>query len=187
MKFNPDKIIFRSPHRIEECHRRIKESVDTSFFPYFPSEEVVGKISKHSFSLKRRLSYSNLFQTVMQGSLKPSINGTNIILTLGLHPFVKIFMCVCFGGLIIIECVILIKMLTSFFTGNFALNRDSIAGVLFPPGMAVFMLVFIIFGKDLAHDDSKLLKEFLVELIDAEEIKYVEQAATHGPRVNRGQ
>jgi hypothetical protein len=186
MKSNPNKIIFRSPHSIEECHRRLKESVDTSFFPFFSSKQVAGKVSKNSISIRKRISYRNSFQTVLRGSLNPTTNGTEIMSTIGLHPFVKIFMIIWFCGLIIIGGMIIVIALSSFFRENSPTDIGSIMGILIPPGLTVFGIALLKFGKYLARDESIILKNFLIDLLEAKEINNVEQAAAPGPLVPRG-
>ncbi|MFH2044876.1 MAG: hypothetical protein ABIK92_07000 [Pseudomonadota bacterium] len=185
MNFNPTKTIFRSPHSIEECHRRLKESVNTSFFPYFSSKQIAGRVSKRSISISKRIYYRNSFQTVLRASLKPIPSGTEIISTIGLHPFVKIFMFIWFGGLIIIGGIIFVIALSSFFKENSRSEIGSIMGILIPPGMAIFGIALLKFGKYLARDESKVLQKFLIDLLDAEEINHIEQAVAQGPLVSR--
>jgi hypothetical protein len=186
MKFNPTKTIFHSPHPIEECYRRLKEAVDTSLFPYFSSKQVAGRVSKRSISIRKRIYYRNSFQAVLRASLKPSPSGTEIISTVSLHPFVKIFMFIWFGGLIMIGGIIFVIALSSYFKENSLKDIGSIMWILIPPGMAIFGIALLKFGKYLARDESKVLKRFLIDLLDAEEINHVEQAAAQGPLVPRG-
>jgi len=176
MKTNPNKLIFHSPHPVEECYRRLKESVDTSFFPYFSSKQVAGSVSKSSVSLRKRISYRNSFQTVLRASLKPSAVGTEIISTIGLHPHVKIFMFIWFGGLTIIGGTIFVVALSFVFGESAHISIGAVMGMLIPPGMAVFGIGLLKFGKYLARDESILLIDFITDRLDAKEVNKSETA-----------
>ena len=122
---------------------------------------------------------------MLHGSLKPRGSGTEIPSTIGLHPFVKIFLFIWFGGLIIIGSIIFVISLSSLFIQKSPLDIGTIMGVLIPPGMAIFGIALLKFGKYFAKCESGILKTFLIELLDAEEINHVE-AAAQGPLVPRG-
>jgi len=180
------KFVLCSPHSVEECHRRLKESVDTSFFPYFSLKPVAGRVSKTSISIRKNINYVNSFQTVLRGSLRPKGSGTEIEAKVGLHPFVKTFMFIWFGGLFIIGGMIFLVTLSSLFIKNSSIDIGTIMGILMPPGMAIFGIALLKFGKHLARKESAFLKGFLFNLLDAKEKNIVEQAATQRPLVTRG-
>jgi hypothetical protein len=183
-KSNNRKTIFLSPHSMEECHKRLKGSVDTSFFLHFSSKQVAGKVSKELISIRKRINYGNSFQTVLKASLKPSENGTELLFTIGLHPFVKIFMSIWFGGLFVIGGLIFIITLSSLFEKNASADSGMIMGILIPPGMAIFGIALLKFGRYLARNESAFLKTFLVHLLDAKEINHVDHTAAPGSLVN---
>jgi hypothetical protein len=154
------KKTFLSHHSMEECHMRLKEAVDTSFFSYFSSKQVVGRISKDAISIRKRIRYRNSFQTVLRASLKPSGNGTKLLANIGLHPFVKIFIFIWFGALILIGGLIVIISLSSL-TKNTSADIGTIMGILIPLGMAMFGIALLKFGKYLARDESRFFNSIL--------------------------
>lgn len=177
MQIHSNKIKLRSPHLIEKCGRRLKESVDTSFFPYFPSKQIAGKISKHSISIRKKIGHRNSFQTVLRASLKQNEKETELVLTMGLHPFVKIVMLVWFGGFILIGGSILTMSLSSIFMKKSSVDIGTIMGILIPPGMVIFRIALLIFGKYLSKDENRVLIVFLRDLLDAKGINSVGHGA----------
>jgi len=176
-KSKSQKILFRSPHSAEECYRRLKESVETSFFPYFSSKKVVGKVSKEFISISKKIGYRNSFQTVLRASLKPLGGKTELIGTLGLHPFIKIFMYFWFGFVFLIGSTIFAFTLYSIFIKNAPIDIGLIMGILIPPGMVFFGVALLLVGRFLADDESAFIKAFLSDLLDAKEIAAVEQTS----------
>lgn len=169
---------------MEECHMRLKESVDTSFFPYFSSKQVAGRVSNDSISIRKRIHYRNSFQTVLRALLKPSGNSTKLFVNIGLHPFVKTFIFIWFGFLILIGGFIFIISLSSL-AKNTSADIGTIMGILIPFGMAVFGIALLKYCKYLARDEPAFLKAFLINLLDAEEINRFEQTASQGPLIPR--
>ncbi len=182
---NYHEIVLLSPHSMEECQMRLKGAVDTSFPPYFSSKQVAGRVSKDSISIRKRIRYRNSFQTVLRASLKPSENRTKLFADIGLHPFVKIFMFIWFGSLILIGGLIFITSLSSLAKETSA-DIGTIMGILIPLGMAIFGIALLKFGKYLARDESAFLIAFLIDLLDAEEINRFEQAAVQEPFIPLG-
>ena len=174
-KSKAQKAIFLSPHSVEECHRRLKESVETSFFPYFSSKKVTGRVSREFISISKKIIYMNSFQTVFRASLKSSGEGTELIGTFDLHPFVKIFMYFWLGFLFLVGGTIFIFTLYSFVIKKAPIDIDLIMGILIPSGMALFGVALLFVGKWFASDESAFIKSFLDDLLDAKESSVVEQ------------
>ena len=170
---------------MEECHELLKESVDTSPFPYFSSKQVAGRVSEKFISIRKKIRYRNSFQTVMLASLKAGVKGTEITATIGLHPFVKPFMFMWFGGVIVIGGIILVISLLSLITGKPA-SGMGVLGVLIPLAIAIGGTGLLKFGIYLARGEAEFLKAFLIDLLDADEIKHVGQEAAKEPMAPRG-
>ncbi len=176
-KSKTQKIIFRSPHSADECHRRLKESVETSLFPYFSSKIAVGKVSREFISISKKIAYRNSFQTVFRASMRPLGGETELIGTFGLHPFVKIFMCIWFGFIFLIGGAIFAFTSYSIFIKEAPIDIGSIMGMLIPPAMVFFGVALLLVGRHLASDESAFIKTFLSDLLDAKEIPDVEPCA----------
>ena len=88
-----------------ECVSRLREEIDSGVMTYLfgiGSKSFTGRVSESSLSLRRRISYRNSFQTVLRARMRPERGGTLISGTCGMHPLVKAFMLVWFGGLALI-------------------------------------------------------------------------------------
>ena len=171
MKSHTKRYIFRSPHPVEECYRRFNESVDTSLFSYFSSKQFAGKVSTKCISVMKRDCYLNSFRPVLRASLHPNTGGTDIISTIGLHPFVKVFLFIWFGLLFIIGGTMFVRSFLSFFLESYPIDVGSIMGILIPPNIALFGVILLIFGKYLARNEFDEIKQFITDLLDAEEIE----------------
>ena len=57
-----------------------------------------GSITGDGFRITRIVHYRNSFLPVIRGRLRPGPAGVTIAVTMSVHPFVTVFMCVWFGG-----------------------------------------------------------------------------------------
>ncbi len=173
-KPNSNKTILHSPHSLEECNKRLTESVGSSFCSFLSSKKVVGRITKKTISIRKKIRYKNSFQTVLRASIETSGEGTKLVVSCGLDPFVKIFLLVWLSGAVVIGGAIFIITLSSLFINKSPIDIGTIMGIIFPPGIVFFGVALLFFGKHLSTGDLNFLIEFLTDLLDAKAMIDVE-------------
>jgi hypothetical protein len=90
-----------SPLSPDECVARLREAVDPGgLFFGFGSKPVIGRVSRRSVSLRKRIGYSNSFQTFVIGTFEPHGEGAAFRGTAGTHPLVIAFAAVWVVGLL---------------------------------------------------------------------------------------
>jgi hypothetical protein len=78
-KMNNQKTIkFFTPLSVEECYRRIKDSLATPFLSYFESKPIAGSITRSGMRIRKRIGYRNSFQTELNAQIKSRGNGSEI-------------------------------------------------------------------------------------------------------------
>jgi hypothetical protein len=169
-KSGNQKIILRSSCSPEECYKRLKASVDTSFFMRDTSKKVIGAVSRSSFWFRKRISYRNSFQTVLKASLKQAVNGTELTVTTGLYPTTKWFMIFWLGIVVLVAVFQLSLTVASFFIKEAPKDIGSIIGKLIPVALAIAGFAILKFGRYLARNESDFLKAFLIDLLEAQEV-----------------
>ncbi len=125
---------------------------------------VVGSVRETSFRLRKRIYYRNSFQYSLSGELIDDHGQTRLHCRIGLHPLVRIFFTVWFGG-VLLGC----GMANGCRRAHGALppNWWPGAGVPFLTLAGGFAL--LMFGKYLARDEPAFLIDFLRRGLDARE------------------
>lgn len=104
MKLLPyDKFEIQTSLTLEEVIAALKKHVEPKrWFRLFWGNHAVfeGEISQDGFRIMRIINYRNSFLPVIKGAFKQNQNGINVMIRMGLHPFVIVFMCIWFGGII---------------------------------------------------------------------------------------
>ena len=57
-----------------------------------------GEVYPGGFRISRIIHYRNSFLPMITGEFQPGAAGTKVVIRMGLHPFVTVFLCVWFGG-----------------------------------------------------------------------------------------
>ena len=130
-----------SPFSPAECVSRLREEIDKGAMVYlfgFGSKPFVGRVSESSFSLRRRIMYRNSFQTVLRARMRPERGGTVISGTCGMHPLVKGFMLIWFGGVILIGGTVFWTTIWRVLSGNSRGTQDAVVGECRPSGHVRF-------------------------------------------------
>ena len=97
-----------SPHPAKECYSRIKDSLpsDPRFSLMPPKTSISGFICPENFAITKKIPNNSIFKTVsdvnmLQTILRASFNtyegGTLIHGKMGIHPFVKYILSLCFA------------------------------------------------------------------------------------------
>lgn len=149
-----------SPLTPGECAERLAAAIDyegvVSATGLYGSKPVAGRVAGHRVRLRKRIGYRNSFQTFLVGTLDPEGGGTVFRGTLGMHPLVRGFMAVWFGG-VAVGCAAAAVAAVAAWAGGGAFP----AGVAVPPLMAAFGLALVRLGRYLARGEAEFLADFL--------------------------
>jgi hypothetical protein len=149
-----------SPLSREECVRRLRSKIDPAW-----GGTVVGSVSETSFRLRKRIYYRNSFQYSLSGKLIDDNGQTRLHCRIGLHPFVRAFLVVWFGGVLIGCVAVTIQMANGLMHGSLPTNGWPGAAIPFLMLAGGFALVTA--GKYFARDESAFLLDFLHRSLDA--------------------
>ena len=84
-----------------------------------------------------------------------------------MHAFVRVFMCIWFGGVILIGGTGFVVTVGTIFFGSSSQHQNSWMGVVIPPVMLVFGFGLVRFGHYLARDETRFLTDFLLQTLNA--------------------
>ena len=163
-------ISLHSLHSLDECYQRLNDSVDPlKFRSLFGKKKVIGRVSKTSIRIRKRIKYENSFQPVLTATLRSDANGTKVSGRIGMPLDVKVVMCLYFA---IIGSVFIVSVLSHILDGEIPKGSDWMF-VILPPIMIIFGFGLLKFGKYLARNEPLFLINFLIDLLDAKEIETV--------------
>ena len=163
-----------SPLPPAECASRLKVAMDTerlahfSLAGFFGSRPVVGQVTESSLRLRKRIGYRNTFQTFLTATMRPEAGGTVISGEFAMHPFVRVFMLIWFGGIIIIGGTMFVATASSMLSGS-GQGQNTWMGVVIPTAMLAFGFGLVRLGRFLARTESRFLTDFLVQTLNAHE------------------
>lgn len=156
-----------SPLAPDECESRLRAATDRGGpLARFGLEPVVGRVSGGSVRLRKRIAYSNSFQTVLTGSLEGHGGGTIFRGRAGLHPLVTAFMTAWIGVVATAGAACVVAVLVAL-AGR---NRVGFAGIVFfiPLLLLLAMGVGIArYARWLARGEEAFLVSFVAEVIAA--------------------
>ncbi len=168
------KIVYRSKLSSIECLKRLQShAVSWSEFlrrAFAPMDEgtIVAKVRGERFRLFAQGAryVHNSFIPLLYGRIQPTSEGTRIVGRFRMHPVVRVFMSVWFGGLAIMAVVLCLVALF----GNADAGRPPFILMLGPLLMILFGIGLLSFGRRIARGQVSRLLEFLrVELEAAPE------------------
>lgn len=171
-----DNIRLRSPLSPAECAARLLAAIDPepsvlgSWSNTSLSRPVIGSVRGSVLRLRKRTDlYRNSFQTHLSAELRPVGEGTLVVGHAGMHPFVRVFMALWFTFLALIAGV-MVLMLTLGHAADAppAKNEGGWWMLLILPGLLVFGVGLVKFGRYLARTEGNFLEEFLARTLDAE-------------------
>lgn len=169
---------------IDECLNKLeasseKHSMFGQFLQYsYPNYPSSGKpeikIHGNKFRLFikfEKLLNQNSFHTFFYGELSPSVNGTIVKGKFKMHPFIRAFMAIWFGGAIIgggvIFIVSLIHLLGLGAIVGGTYEGNPIWGVIIVPLFIAFGYGLVKFGKSLSKKEEEHLVKFLKSTLNA--------------------
>jgi len=133
----------------------------------FGSKPVVGRVTETSLRLRKRIGYGNSFQSYLAATLRPEAGGTVISGEVAMHPFVRVFMFIWFGGAILIGGTMFVATIGTLFFGSGSKHQNAWMGAVIPPVMLVFGFGLVRFGRYLGRDEARYLTDFLIQTLNA--------------------
>ena len=117
--------------------------------------------------MSRRIAYRNSFQPCLSGRVIDDNGQTRLHCRIGLHPLVRTFCIVWFGG-VLIGCGAMIAAAAGMLPHNVAPAR------LWPGAAVPFLMLaggaaLVGFGKFIGRDDADFLKDVLRRTLEAHE------------------
>jgi hypothetical protein len=163
-----------SPFDPVECARRISDAADvrTAVFSLTGrggSRPVTGIVNGLSIRLRKRIQYTNSFQTLLTATLEPSGNGTRISCAFAMHRFTRWFMRIWMIGAASLGSIIFIVSAGILMSGSSAARGDAWLGLVVPLVLPVFGYALFKTGAYLARDEARFLADFLKQTLNAKE------------------
>jgi len=172
-------VVLQTNLAADECLRRINAAIDRerltlfSFSGFAGSKPILGRICGNTFRLQKRRLYRNSFAPFLYGQVRSSVSGSLIELRFRMHPFVMVFMCIWFSGVILIGGFISIHALIEIIRGGYGAKENQWLGVGIFPAMLTFRVLLVAFGKWLGKSEKRYMLTFLQETLQAEKNKGV--------------
>lgn len=159
-----------------ECAARISASIDAepyalmSLASLFGSRPIIGWARDSSFSLRKRLAYRNSFQSFLTASMQQESGITVISGKVAMHPFIQVFLCIWFGVLMLIDAL-MFATLSAMLLGAIRFQESAWIGVAILSLMLLFGCSLVWIGRFFARDEARFLTDFLIEALEAQELK----------------
>ena len=94
--------------------------------------------------------------------------GTVISGKVAMHPFIQVFMFVWFGFAFIGGFAMLVTTVNSLRFSSGGQRQNAWMGIVIPLLMPVFGFGLVRFGRYLARDETRFMKDFLIETLNAQ-------------------
>ena len=163
---NSNRIQLFIPLTPAECASRLTAAMGAEragFFPlarHFGSSPVIGRVTQSSLWIRKRISYRNPFQNYLLATMKAETGGTVISGKITTHPATRAFMFLWFGGVVLGGGLMLITSISSILASSSRI-QDEWRDIVMLAAMLAFGFGFVRFGRYLARDEARFLKEFL--------------------------
>jgi hypothetical protein len=160
-------ITFHTDFDPEACIRRLDSSIDAwhrtplSFSGFEGSKPVIGWINGYEFRLRKRRYYNNGFAPEFYGYLKANGRGTVVEGYFDMARVTKAFMRIWLAGVILIGAAVFFSTSRDLIRGASHASDGFLIGLLVPPAMVLFGVLFPKFGLWLGRNEEKYILEFL--------------------------
>jgi hypothetical protein len=154
-----------SPFPLRECVRRLRAATD-GVWAISGSKPVQGTVRDTSIRLRRRIFARNSFQCWLSAKLIDDDGQTRLYCTIGLHPFVLVFLEIWIAIVAVVGLTIAMQTAWLWLRGS-PLSPNAWLGIVFPLIMAGFAILLLKFGNHLSQEEPAFLLEFLERTIDA--------------------
>ena len=121
--------------------------------------DFTGHVDRRTFRLRRNAGGQNAFRPYLTGRIEPALEGSRVVVRLGLHPSTKFFMVAWLGGMLLIGLVVLVLFLTNHLEAT--RHGPSPRKILLaPPAMFAGCIVAAWIGRLLGRVEESGLTEF---------------------------
>ena len=157
----------------EECGRRLLESTDPerrtlfSLSGYKGSKPVIGRIEGQQFRLHKRRYWHNDFAPQFYGNLLPQSRGTLIEGYFDMRRWTKIFTRIWLAGVLVPGIPMFVLSLLDLLRGSTHIKGDLRVGLLVPPCLALWGILFPRLGLWLGRHEERFILEFLQKTLVA--------------------
>lgn len=137
----------------------------------FGSKPVLGHIGASTLIARKRIGFSNSFQTRLTANISPTPRGVEIQCRFGMAPIVTAFMLIWFAGVVLIGGAMMILAIIALLSGHVSgpLGYPGLAlFIVAPPLMICFGIGLVRFGRWLARDERQFLIDFVKVTLAAE-------------------
>lgn len=160
-----------SPLPLAECIHRLRAATDGGF-AMAGSKPVLGTVRETAVRLRRRSYYRHGSQCWLSGKFIEEAGRTQLHCTVGMHPFVRVFLkywvaCIFVGG-----GAIFVHTLRTFWQAQDPLPQNLWLGFVVPPLLLGFGVVLLVVGEYGFGSDPRFLVEFVARTIDGKEVWY---------------
>jgi hypothetical protein len=164
-----EKLVYHSTLTKEELLAHLQNEIEAEKSFGFDannhsySKPYIGKIDTNTFEIKRAINYKNSFLPKITGEIQNDFNGSKINVKMNLEGFVKIFMVIWLGG-VLIGC-----LATSYsIIFNDGLNSEGGLFMFIPFLMLIVGIAMVSFGfkiesKKSIKDLEEILKAKIIE------------------------
>ncbi|HEX4410058.1 MAG TPA: hypothetical protein VH206_14900 [Xanthobacteraceae bacterium] len=155
-----------SPLPLRECVRRLRAAADRGW-AVAGKKPVLGFIGETSIRLRRRVWNRGSFQCWLSAALSEDGSGTRLACSIGMHPYLRRFLEVWIGIVLVFAGAVLIKTIRIAITDADALDPDWWLGIVVPLILLGFAFLLIKFGDYPGQEEPAFLVDFLARTIDA--------------------
>ena len=125
--------------------------------------EVIGRVVRSTFRIRKSSAVQNAFRPFLYGRVEPALEGSRIIVRLGLHPTTKYFIVVWMGVMLLIGLAVLVL----FLTDNLAAPPQGMHPrkiLIAPPMMFAMCIAATWIGRMLGRGEEARLLQFADEM-----------------------
>ena len=142
---------------------RLTDAIGAEDFFGDDDREFVGRVSARTFRFRRNSAVRNAFRPYLYGNVEPDLQGSRIVVRLGLHPSTKVFIVVWLGAMLLIGLAVLVL----FLTDNLAATPRGVHPrkiLIAPPVMFAGCIATAWIGRLLGRGEEGRLLQFAGEL-----------------------
>ncbi len=126
---------------------------------YQGNRPLLGKIGKNTFTVQKRRYSRNDFAGLLFGRFEPEGNGTRIEAYFDAPPWARYFMRIWLTGAVLIGAPIFVGTLIDMITGSHYMSGDNWVGLVVPPVLLMYGIVFPKIGRLFGEADRRFILE----------------------------
>jgi hypothetical protein len=159
-----------APDTLANALRRVIDEEHKTIFSlsgYKGDRPVLGEVSENTFRLQRRRYWRNDFAPHFYGRFRPEPGGTRIEGYFDASSWVKTFMRLWLGGVVLIGGPIFVLTILDLTTGTHLVSGDRWVGVAVFPAMLLFGILLPKLGRLLGKADERFISEHIQRTLAA--------------------